>query len=194
MSSLRILGLLSFAALALTLTHAEPARALACDGSLVSLSAGTGTFADCAGQTVAYDYTTSGGEGGLGALELSGNGPWANVSPFSDLHITIVAAGGGSMFEQLGSSSFENAAGDFWMESDSSFPSPPAISFVANDASERVFNGDDYSWVARFAFFTGTPSQVDLTIDYTMDVPEPALAVVLLGGLAAVGLAGRRRH
>ena len=98
------------------------------------------------------------------------------------------------MFEQLGSSSFENAAGDFWMESDSSFPSPPAISFVANDASERVFNGDDYSWVARFAFFTGTPSQVDLKVDYTMDVPEPALAVVLLGGLAAVGLAGRRRH
>ena len=62
------------------------------------------------------------------------------------------------------------------------------------DAAEGcVFLGDDYSWIAKFDY-DSLPSTWQARVDYTMDVPEPALGVVLLGGLAAVGIAGKRRR
>ena len=180
--SFRTLGLLPVAVLALA--FASPARALECEGQTVNVSS-TGSFTDCAGRTVSIDTFSS------SLIVLSGSGPWDNEDWFSDLHVAVLAIGDATD-PDLGNSFFQNDAGDFWMESSSnSGVVADVISFVANDASERVFLGDDYSWQARFTFNSSAASSADVTIDYTMDVPEPALGVVLLGGLVAVGLVRR---
>jgi hypothetical protein len=184
MSSFRILWLLPVAALLLTLARAEPVHALACEGVTETLP-GSGDFTDCAGETVSFAID------GL-RVTVSGSGTWAHASPFSDLHVTV-GDGGASLFPVLSNSLFENDDQDMWMAGSSGNCCLQTIAFVANDASERVFLGDDYSWIAKFDY-DSLPSTWQARVDYTMDVPEPALGVVLLGGLAAVGIAGKRRR
>ena len=59
------------------------------------------------------------------------------------------------------------------------------IWFVANQPSDRVDPGDAYDWQVFGSFFDSQSTRL-LNIRYTMDVPEPGLAILALGGLAGL--------
>jgi hypothetical protein len=186
-------GLLAGVALILALAFSSPAHAFACE-STFSIDTSTTSQTDCAGRDVAVDFTDLGGNSG--SIVLSGAGPWDQNDWFSDLHFSIqIDTGEGLPFWDSGADSFfTNDAGDSWAESFPAriYPDPSIGSFVAHDNSERVYPGDDYSWQVKLSYYSVFNTNASVTIGYTMDVPEPALAVVLLGGLAAVALARRR--
>jgi hypothetical protein len=82
--SFQLQGLLPVAALALTLTCAEPVRALACTGITQLITSST-TFPDCAGRTVTVTLDEA-------FIQMSGEGPWDNGSPFNRLHLWVTSS------------------------------------------------------------------------------------------------------
>jgi len=157
------------------LAAAAPAHALTCNQD-ETLSQGTGTFTDCAGRSVSYSLDDF-------LLTLSHQGVSDLNEWFSDLHI-----------------SFENTAGlsgDFQNQSvgvswSTSTMNDNTIWFVANQGSDRADPGDAYNWQVFASFFDSGQSTRLLNIRYTMDVPEPGLAILGLGALAGLLLVRRR--
>jgi MYXO-CTERM domain-containing protein len=153
---------------------AAPAHALTCDEG-DSVSVGSGTFNDCAGRSVSYNFDGYG-------ISLSHQGTSDLNDWFSDLHISF-----DSMVYPSGS--FENQSeGTFWSMSTTD---NTEISFVANQPSDRVDPGDAYSWNV-YGSFSNMQSTALVNIRYTMDVPEPGLAILGLGALAGLLLVRRR--
>ena len=166
---------LALGAAFLMATASAPAHALTCNEDK-TLSVGTGTFTDCAGRSVSYSLDDF-------LLTLSHQGTSDLNEWFSDLHI-----------------SFENTAGlsgDFRNQSvgvswTTSTMNDNTIWFVANQGSDRVDTGDAYNWQVFASFFDSGQSTRLLNIRYTMDVPEPGLAILGLGALAGLLLVRRR--
>lgn len=157
------------------------ASAFSCSAT-TAITQATQSFDDCAGLAVTVESFTD------GELVLSASHVWGQDA-FTDLHVTILQ--GISSLPQLDDSHFLNDDGDAWHE-EGVANSPGSIDFIANDFSERVSAGDEYTWLATFLWESCCATTTQLSIAYTMDVPEPALGVVLLSGLAAL-VVGRRR-
>lgn len=154
---------------------AAPAQALTCDQN-ETLSLGTGTFNDCAGRSVSYSLFDF-------SLNLSHQGTSDLNDWFSDLHIRVED-------QAFLSGDFQNqSVGVSWS---TSTMNDDTIWFVANQPSDRVDPGDAYNWQVFASFFDGPQSTRLVNIRYTMDVPEPGLAILALGGLAGLLLVRRR--
>jgi MYXO-CTERM domain-containing protein len=153
---------------------AAPAQALTCDQD-ETLSLGTGTFNDCAGRSVSYTLNTF-------DITLSHQGVSDLSGPFSDLHISFES------LLSLGGTFQNQSVGVSWS---TSTMNDNMIWFVANQPSDRVDPGDAYDWQVFGSFFDSQSTRL-LNIRYTMDVPEPGLAILALGGLAGLLLVRRR--
>lgn len=154
---------------------AGTAAALVCSAThLFPASEGELAFTDCSGSTNYYNNSP------LLNHDAVMDGPFQGGSWVSDIHFTFAEG------TRIGQASFTQvSAGDVdWLTS----VSDSTLSFVAPSASARLDPGDSYEWII---FLLDDIEGV--TIEYTMDVPEPTPFALLLAGLAGLGPWTRRR-
>ena len=175
-----------------SLALAGQARAFACSDTH-TISVGESSFTDCAGKSIEYEFED-------GEIELEFEGTWnpGNGNPgepgdwFSDLHVTFLDLSGNPLFDDSTGSICDDDC-EFEKEEDTEWATSAMdnmVWFIAEELEDRIFPGDEYEWEVEASF--SPTSMIKVQIDYTMDVPEPALGVALMSGLAAIGLARRR--
>lgn len=171
---------------AATVALAGGARAATVPCDQLHVVSSTAGFNDCAGRSVTVDSFS------VNDIHLSHSGTWTDSDPFTDLHLLFdpefVAV------SSVGGSFTNTTQGVSWAQQTmvDATAGTGMVWFTANGFDERVRPGDSYTWSAFASFSFNSIDAVNVTIEYTTDVPEPALGVVLLGGLVSLTLLRRR--
>ena len=176
-------GLLPGLVLAAFVLAAPAAQAFTCTSTL-TLSTADASFEDCSGTTnfVGFDF---------GTLEhvTALDGGFFPDDFFTDFHVTFL-----DPEVTIVSGFFVN---DIIVWDQMISPDSKTIWWVAPTFDDRVIGGqspDDYDWFLGLAGASGL-NELNVTLEYTMDLPEPSAALLLAPAfLGLVGLTAARRR
>ncbi|MBW2236819.1 MAG: PEP-CTERM sorting domain-containing protein, partial [Deltaproteobacteria bacterium] len=174
-------ALISALAFATVLWLAPGAQAVEC--STDHLVAFNEAFNDCAGN---QNYLNDAGS--LLEHDPGIDGPSLANSWFSDLHITFLD----SDVTGVGGGQFVHAMKP-WDVEVANTADGVMISFTAPTPADRVNPGEDYRWDTDPLGDIFGLNELNIRIQYTMDVPEPGSLALGLAGLLGLVVACRRQ-
>ncbi|NNL67099.1 MAG: hypothetical protein HKP30_12710 [Myxococcales bacterium] len=162
---------------------ASDARALACsDTHFVPFDT---EFTDCAGNV---NFLDSGTVFPFVEHEDEFQPPHQGASLFSDLHIVFLDA----VVTSIVDGSFANIEVDPFVLWNIEGDFDDDISFIAPDLEAAILPGDLYDWFVAFEADLSGLTGLNIHVEYTMDLPEPGVALPLLSVLLALSCIHRR--